>query len=212
MKLDRKILTGIGVTLVYLSTLHPSDWVRDTAQNLTGSQPYEGLWVFIPHLLFYTTFTATLAGVCWIILARAGAMPWPLLRVSRSAIVWALLGGAVTVLATVAVLFASGLGDFGWRGFDGWSIAGNVFSNFYEEFINRGFMLAGLTVLFGFWPAAVVSSLIFGFGHEQYPIGLQLFVACAGVFWCWIVRRTRSIWAAWGAHMMADIVIDMIWG
>lgn len=180
--------------------------------KLTGSQPYEGVWIFIPHLLFYTTFTASLAAVCWIILARAGAMPYPALRISRSAVVWGLLGGAATTVATMAFLFVLGLGHFGWLGFDGWTIAGNVFSNFYEEFISRGFLLTGLTVLFGFWPAAVLSSLAFGFGHDQYPLTLQLFVAGVAVFWCWLARRTRSIWAPWGAHMVADIVIDLFWG
>jgi membrane protease YdiL (CAAX protease family) len=32
------------------------------------------------------------------------------------------------------------------------------------------------------------------------------------VLWCWLVRRTRSLWAAWGAHMVLDVVIDAIWG
>jgi hypothetical protein len=52
----------------------------------------------------------------------------------------------------------------------------------------------------------------FGFSHEQYPLALQLFITGTSLLWCWIVRRTRSIWAAWGAHMIVDIVIDAIWG
>jgi membrane protease YdiL (CAAX protease family) len=208
----RKIFIALGVALVYFSTISPSARVLEWGQKATGQQPYEGLWIFIPHLLFYTTFSAALAGVCWIVLARAGAMAYPPLRISGSVVYWALLGGAVSVLVTLAFLLAIGLGHLGWLGFDGWKIAGNVFSNFYEEFIYRGFLLAGLTVLFGFWPAAILSSLAFGFSHDQYPLALQMLVAGVGVFWCWIVRRTRSIWAAWGAHMVADIVIDVIWG
>jgi membrane protease YdiL (CAAX protease family) len=210
--LKRKLLVALGVALVYFSTFSASDWLRGAAQNLAGPHPYEGLWIFIPHLLFYTTFTAALAGLCWMGLARKGAMDWPPMVVSKSVILWALLGGAASVLATLGFLHVLGMGQFGWLGFDGWKIAGNAFSNFYEEFIYRGFLLAGLTVLFGFWPAAVLSSLAFGFSHDQYPLAVQLFVAGVGVFWCWIVRRTRSIWAAWGAHMLADVVIDAIWG
>jgi len=32
----------------------------------------------------------------------------------------------------------------------------------YEEFVFRGFLLAALTAVFGFWPAAILSSLAFG--------------------------------------------------
>jgi membrane protease YdiL (CAAX protease family) len=211
MKSGRKAWVALGVALVYVSTFHPSDWIRLTAQAITGPRPYEGVWIFIPHLLFYCTFTAMLAGACWIVLARAGAMDYPPLRVSKSVVTWGLLGGAASVLASLAFLHATGMGELGWTGFDGWKIAGNVFSNFYEEFIYRGFLLAGLTILVGFWPAAILTSLAFGFGHEQYPLMLQLFITGTSLVWCWIVQRSRSIWAAWGAHMIVDIVIDAIW-
>ena len=212
MKFDRKLWVAVGVALVYFSTFHPSDWVRNTAQAMAGPHPYEGVWIFIPHLLFYCTFTAMLAGACWIALARAGVMDYPTLRISKSVVVWALIGGAASILASLVFLYAAGMGEPRWIGFDGWKIAGNVFSNFFEEFIYRGFLLAGLTILVGFWPAALLTSLAFGFSHDQYPLALQLFIAATSLFWCWIVRRSRSIWAAWGAHMLVDIVIDAIWG
>lgn len=212
MKFDRKILVALGVALVYFGTFAPSDWVLATVQRLTGSQPYEGAWIFIPHLLFYCTFTAALAGLCWIGLARAGAMDRPPLTVSKSVVFWALAGGAASVLASLVFLSAMGMGQLTWVGFDGWKIAGNVFSNFYEEFIYRGFLLAGLTILVGFWPAAILTSVAFGFSHDQYPLSLQCLIMGVSVLWCWLVRRTRSLWAAWGAHMVVDIVIDAIWG
>lgn len=212
MKLHRKIWVALGVALVYFSTFHPSDWVRNTAQAFVGPHPYEGVWIFIPHLLFYCTFTAMLAGACWIALARSGAMDYPPLRISKSVVTWALVGGAASVLASLAFLSAAGMGELRWIGFDGWKIAGNVFSNFFEEFIYRGFLLAGLTILVGFWPAAILTSLAFGFSHEQYPLALQLFITGTSLLWCWIVRRSRSIWAAWGAHMIVDIVMDALWG
>lgn len=212
MKLNSKVFVALGLALVYFSTFQPSDRVLAWALQISGHQPYEGVWIFIPHLLFYSTFSAVVAAACWIGLARAGAMDGPPLGVSRSVVLWSLLGGAASIAATLAFLAAMGMGQLSWPGPDGWKIAGNVFSNFYEEFLYRGFLLAGLTVLVGFWPAAILSSLAFGFSHDQYPPALQLFVAGVGVFWCWLVRRTRSIWAAWGAHMVADVVIDSVWG
>ena len=41
----------------------------------------------------------------------------------------------------------------------------------YEEFVFRGFLLAALTAVFGFWPAAILSSLAFG---AAYPAIDQL--------------------------------------
>lgn len=212
MQLSRKLLVALGVALVYFSTFAPSDWVLATAQRITGQHPYEGVWIFIPHLLFYTTFSAVLAGLCWFGLARAGAMDRPPMAVSRSVVLWALAGGAASVLASLVFLSVMGMGQLTWVGFDGWKIAGNVFSNFYEEVIYRGFLLAGLTVLVGFWPAAILTSVAFGFSHDQYPLALQCLIMGVSVMWCWLVRRTRSLWAAWGAHMVVDIVVDAIWG
>lgn len=209
---SRKTSIALGIVLVYLSTLQPSIWVRDWAQALAGPHAYEGVWIFIPHLLFYCTFSAAVAGACWFALAKSGAMDFQVLRVSRAAVAWGLIGGVASVIASAAFLHAFELGEPAWRGFDGWKIAGNVFSNFYEEFIYRGFLLAATTLLVGFWPAAILTSLAFGFSHDQYPLALQLFIACTGVFWCWIVRRSRSLWAAWGAHMIVDVVIDALWG
>jgi membrane protease YdiL (CAAX protease family) len=203
---------AVGVVIVYGSSFWPSEWVRDAAQSLTGARPYEGIWIFVPHLLFYCTLTAALAAICWTILTRMNLMPHPGLGVSRPAVDWAIVGGLVGVLASLLFLWTAGLGHLGWVGFDGWKIAGNLFSNFYEEFIYRGFLLAALTALVRFWPAAVLSSMAFALGHDQYPLSLQAFIAVVSMGWCWMVRRTGSIWSAWGAHMVMDIMIDAIWG
>jgi hypothetical protein len=119
-----KVWVALGVVLVYLSTFHPSDWVRITAQTITGPHPYVGVWILIPHLLFYCTFTALLAGACWIALARAGAMQPPPLKISKSVLLWGLAGGAISVLASLVFLYAAGMGQLNWVGFDGWKIAG----------------------------------------------------------------------------------------
>lgn len=212
MGIENRWLLAIGAGIVYGSTFRPSEWVRDGALSLIGPRPYEGIWILIPHLLLYGTMTAALAAICWTILARSNAMPPPGLGSSKPVLAWAMIGGIASVIASLLFLWAAGVGRLTWVGFDGWKFAGNLFSNFYEEFVYRGFLLVALTRLIRFWPAAVLSSLAFGLGHEQYPLSLQLFIAVVSIGWCWIVRRTGSIWSAWGAHMVVDIVIDAMWG
>jgi len=93
-----------------------------------------------------------------------------------------------------------------------WKIAGNIFSNFYEEFIFRGFMLTALAAAIGFWPAAIVSSAMWGFTHNQYPLSLQALIAAIGIYWSYLTRRARSLWTPYSAHMVLDIVGDSLIG
>lgn len=212
MKLNGKILIAASVALVYFSEFHLGDKVRILAQTQVGPHPYEGLWAFIPHLLFYSTVTAALAGVCWFGLTRAGAITGEWIKPTRAAVIWGAGGGLVSAVVSIAFLLFAGMGEPNWGGVDAWETAGNVFSNFWEELIYRGFLLASLTVLIGFWPAAVLTSITFGLTHEQYPLAFQGLIAVTSFGWCWLVRRSRSMWAAWGAHMILDVIVDAIWG
>ena len=76
-----------------------------------------------------------------------------------------------------------------------------------EEFAFRGYLLTTLSSGMGFWPASVVSSLIFGAVHlgnpGENPVGL-LTVAVVGMFFCLTVRRTGDLWFAAGAHAAHD--------
>lgn len=184
--------------------------LRDQGLAAFGNPAYEGLWIFLPHLLLYSTLGAVVAGIAWWALARAKAVPGPQLALSGGALGWGLLGGVVSVAVTVAFFQAAEMGGFKPAEFDPWRIGGNLFSNFYEEFVFRGFLLVSLTAVFGFWPAAVLTGLAFGFTHEQFPLPLQLFVSALGVFWAWIARQARSIWAAWVSHNVLDVVMDAI--
>jgi membrane protease YdiL (CAAX protease family) len=111
------------------------------------------------------------------------------------------------------VLVATGQGSaIRWIDPDPWSIAGNVFSNFYEEFIFRGFLLAALAAVIGFWPAAIVTSAAWAAMHTQYPLSIQLTVFATGVLLAWVVKSARTLWAPWGSHMIMDVVLDSLVG
>jgi membrane protease YdiL (CAAX protease family) len=84
---------------------------------------------------------------------------------------------------------------------------------FAEEFAYRGYSQATLTVGMGFWPAAVLLSAIFGAVHyffkpmESWMDGLS--VGLFGLFWCFTLRRTGTLWFAIGFHAMSDYA-DMV--
>ena len=93
----------------------------------------------------------------------------------------------------------------------------------FEESLTRGFLLYTLTrglaglyrslfktkhsTALGFWTAAVILSVMFFLGHTsnpgESPVGL-LSVFVAGIFFCYSVWRTGSIWWAIGMHAAWD--------
>jgi len=77
----------------------------------------------------------------------------------------------------------------------------------YEEFFFRGYLLFTLSSGMQFWPAAVLMSLLFGAVHlrnpGEGPIGaLSVFVI--GMFFCFTLRRTGTLWFAIGFHAAWD--------
>jgi hypothetical protein len=78
---------------------------------------------------------------------------------------------------------------------------------FAEEFLFRGYLQFTFTRGIGFWPAALVLSSAFGLihlrnGDEQWP-GI-LAAATIGLFFCFTLRRTGSLWFAVGFHAAWD--------
>ena len=92
-----------------------------------------------------------------------------------------------------------------------------------EESLTRGYLLDTLTrglawlyaylfktrhsTALGFWTAAIVLSVIFFLGHTgnpgESPVGL-LSVFAAGMFFCFSIWRTGSLWWAFGMHAAWD--------
>jgi CAAX protease family protein len=82
-----------------------------------------------------------------------------------------------------------------------------VFVGIYEEFFFRGYLLFTLTSGMGFWPTALLLSLAFGAVHlrnpGEGPVGaLSVFVT--GMFLCFTLRRTGTLWFAIGLHAAYD--------
>jgi uncharacterized protein len=72
-----------------------------------------------------------------------------------------------------------------------------------EEFAFRGYLQYTLTTGIGFWPAAILLSLLFGLAHAGNPgeshFGL-VSVVLFGLLFCLFLRRTGNLWWAVGFH------------
>lgn len=77
----------------------------------------------------------------------------------------------------------------------------------FEEFTSRGYTLFTLARGMGFWPAAVLLSAAFGAIHLGNPgeawVG-AVAAAFIGLFFCFTLRRTGTLWFAVGAHASWD--------
>jgi membrane protease YdiL (CAAX protease family) len=83
-----------------------------------------------------------------------------------------------------------------------WSVA-FVIVGLAEEFAFRGYLQFTLTTGMGFWPSAVLLSLLFGLAHASNPgesrLGL-LSVVFFGLLFSLFLRRTGNLWWAVGFH------------
>lgn len=76
-----------------------------------------------------------------------------------------------------------------------------------EEFALRGYLQYTLTQGIGFWPASVVTSILFGLVHLDVPGEPWQSVAnitVMALLLCMALRRTGNLWFAIGSHMAFD--------
>jgi uncharacterized protein len=125
-----------------------------------------------------------------------------------------LLGlGAISLL--IGVISALGGYTFGTLALRGSEIfksgllylVGFTFVGLFEEFLFRGYTQFTLGDGIGFWPAAVILSLLFGGAHLANPG--EGWVGAAGVFaialfFCFSLKRTGNLWFAVGLHTSFD--------
>jgi uncharacterized protein len=82
-----------------------------------------------------------------------------------------------------------------------------LFVGLFEEFLFRGYTQFTLAEGIGFWPAAIVLSLVFGAVHLENPgegwVGAAGVVLVAMLF-CFTLKRTGSLWYAVGLHASFD--------
>jgi membrane protease YdiL (CAAX protease family) len=123
--------------------------------------------------------------------------------------------GIAEISAIIGVLAGAGYYSFGALEVHGASLAKwalfwavvFVIVGFFEEYAFRGYIQFALTKGFGFWTATIMTSVIFGVVHmanpgESWPGILGVMVV--GMFWCFTLRRTGTLWFAFGMHAAFD--------
>lgn len=95
----------------------------------------------------------------------------------------------------------------------------SIVHSLFEEFYWRFFILKGLQLKFSPVWAMVISSLAFASHHfivvmAFFPLWISLIFTLAifgaGMIWCFIYLRTKSILGSWISHFFADVVIMYI--
>lgn len=134
-------------------------------------------------------------------------------------VVW----GVVALTVLLVLIFATGDFSFGQVVLHGAAIekfslewaAAFLAVGFFEEFAFRGYLLSTLTEGIGFWPAALVMSVVFGAVHlgnggEDWMGALS--AGLIGLFFCFTVRRTGALWFAVGMHAAWDWGESFLYG
>lgn len=188
--------------------------------NLQHSIPSRGagfLWqqMFIQAVLVISSLTPALA------MAKVEKHPFgvyglPMRQLPVKLFCIGLLWGIVALSALMLLLRGAGVFSYGNLGLHGARILkfalfwGGFFFlvGIFEEFTFRGYTQFTLSQAIGFWPAACVFSFIFGGLHLLGNVGEtwlgSLCAALIGLFFCFTLRRTGSLWFAVGMHVSWD--------
>ncbi len=134
-----------------------------------------------------------------------------------------LAGGFVALSLLVGMLAATGYLMFDGMALHGVSIVGYglvwliafMLVGCSEEAMFRGYLLATLARGMGFWPGALVMSLLFGAAHiknhGETVLGITEVVA-AGLVLCLLLRLSGSLWLSIGFHATWDWSQSFLYG
>lgn len=79
-----------------------------------------------------------------------------------------------------------------------------VFSAILEEMVYRKAIFGLFRQRFSFWPAAVISSLLFASAHADYSAALGYFLL--GLVWCRAYQKSGTIAVPIAAHMIFNLI------
>jgi hypothetical protein len=216
----QRVLLVAGAALAYLGGRFGGDVWRNAVMGWFNHPAFRGSWVAVEHVLLYTTLSALLCWAVWWGFFRISWMPPPgsvFRGPAGKVLVWGLvLGLVVFAVDLVALLGLHAAGAMkgaalAWHPMTGWSFLGNLFSNFYEEWIFRAFFLVvAIRVTSSRVAAAFLTSALFAAVHTQYPWALRGLIFLSTLAACWVLLKLRSLWPAWIAHQVVDLLGDSV--
>lgn len=183
-----------------------SPWVQRTFFGFQDTLA-PGPKLFIGHLVSWQGAQTLVAATLLLAFVRTGLMKGPERPEVRASLRWGIGMGLGLSVFTATLWFFAGPG-FGVD-VNVWKMAGNLFSNFYEELGYRALLFgAGLVAFRNFWPAAILAGLAFGLSHQQYPMAFRLITAGVGVVAAAAYFRSGSLLAPWIGHQLSDMILD----
>jgi membrane protease YdiL (CAAX protease family) len=201
----------IGFALLWVSqrTITP----EIAAQVEPSFGPADGAGLFLRHLLTFSLVTAAISLAAWLAFARVGwlAPPLPWLGFGPGALKLGAIAGVA--LSALVVIVGVAMGERVHFHPDGWKMAGNVFSNYYEEVSYRGLLMQAAWAATGSRVAGVVlSSAVFGWTHfhGSHAAVMAIGAGVAGCVFGALAIRTRSLGGAWVAHQVSDMILDSL--
>jgi membrane protease YdiL (CAAX protease family) len=165
---------------------------------------------FVQNVLSQSLPVVIVCLLLFVLFHRAKIIPMPkfnakILVIAREGFLWGLVICIPTVALALQMGYHIGFAP-NWQG-----ILGNIISNSYEEFVYRVFLLSVAAYAFkNLWAGVLVSAILFGIVHSQYPLSMQIIVVLAAVFFSMAYLRSKSIWSALLAHQISDMILDTI--
>jgi len=205
--------------LIFIAILVPLEYAASFGTGALVRRVHPDKFTPLGVLLSYGLFVLPLLLATWTmgrIERRAFAdygLPW---RRAFGRHFWQ--GAALSFASLTLLLMAmrlAGAASFGAitvHGWSAWKYAGAWIVPMFlgvllEDFLYRGYLLFTLTTGIGFWPAAIVTSLLMGGMHYFNPAGHGLGPLAATIYClvtCLALRRTGDLWMPLGIHLAWD--------
>jgi membrane protease YdiL (CAAX protease family) len=196
----------VAVTATYLVVgAYVNLPVREALKRAVGGHvPYwldHVAFMLLAYLVVATLLAWKLVGLSRTYLRRpTDQRAWPI-GAAAGVLIVPFIGAALAAVGALKLMFEPNY----------LLMIGNVFSNFYEEYIFRGTLLAILMKYVGNKSVAItVSALVFCQGHLHFPLPLILVVLLSGLLWGAMVLKYQSVWPAWLSHCVMDFISDSI--
>ena len=201
----RGLAIAAAVTATYLLVgAYVNLPVREALKRAVGGVPYwldHITFMLLANLVVATLLAWWLVGLGQTYVRRPTDQRSWLVGAASGVLIVGFIGAALAAVGALKLAFEPNL----------LLMVGNAFSNFYEEFIYRGALLAILVKYLGNKSVAVIiSALVFCQGHLHFPLPLLLVVFAAGVLWGAMALRYQSLWPAWLSHCVMDFIGDSI--